>query len=96
MKSHAWKNVPGELLTDVSLVLPFLSSGFSDPGQMHGPPEACYPPEGDDERIPDPDGAYLDFGKDGQVALTPEQTDTLAELLREELYDADLEPKEER
>ena len=89
-----WRNVPGELLTDVSLVLPFLSSGYSDPGRRSGPPENCYPPEGDDERIPD-GLAYLDLGADGRVELTAEQTDTLAELLREELYEAELEPQED-
>ncbi len=94
MKSRTWKNVPGELLTDVPLVLPFLSSGYHDPGVTGGPPDGWHPPEGDDERIPD-GVAYLDFGTD-RVELTEEQTETLAELLREELYDADLEPEEER
>jgi hypothetical protein len=87
---RTWKDVSGELLTDVSLVLPFLSSGFSDPGHTYGPPELCYPPEGDDERLPD-GLAYLDFGKGSKVELTKEQTETLAEFLRDELYDVDLE-----
>ena len=33
------------------LEINFLSSGYNDPGRSYGPPERCYPPEGDDERI---------------------------------------------
>ena len=92
MKS-TWSNVPGELITDVSLVLPFLSSGFYDPGQNYGPPEKCRPPEFGDERLPD-GNAYLDFGVDGKLELTAEQTEKLAGLLEAELYEADLEMEE--
>ncbi|HUS38944.1 MAG TPA: hypothetical protein VMX74_05815 [Pirellulales bacterium] len=90
---RTWNNVPGELLTEVNLVLPFLSSGYSDPGVLSGPPENCYPPEGDDERLPD-GNAYLDFGVDGKLELTAEQTEKLAGLLESELYEADLEMEE--
>jgi hypothetical protein len=31
-------------------VVSFTSSGYYDPGRVSGPPEDCYPPEGDDER----------------------------------------------
>ena len=89
---RSWNNVPGELLIDVSLVLPFLSSGYDDPGHRYGPPEKCYPPEFDDERLPD-GTAYLDVAG-ARVELTNQQTDTLAELLREELYQADLETED--
>ena len=34
------------------LVIEFNSIGYYDPGQFYGPPENCYPPEHDDERIP--------------------------------------------
>ena len=93
MKKREWRNVSGELLTEVPLVLPFLSSGYSDPGVCSGPVERCYPPEGDDERLPD-GCAYLDFGLDGRVELTLEQTERLAELLDGELYEADLEQED--
>jgi hypothetical protein len=35
---------------EVELVIRFTSNGYDDPGQLTGPPEDCYPPEGDDER----------------------------------------------
>ena len=89
MRSHHWMNVPGELITDVSLVLAFFSTGYHDPGCSSGPPEYCYPPEGADERTPD-GVAYLDVGHGG-VKLTPEQTDQLVDLLRGEIYDTVLE-----
>jgi len=28
----------------------FTCSGYNDPGRSYGPPENCYPPEGDEER----------------------------------------------
>jgi len=92
---RSWENAPGELLTDVSLVLPFLSTGSYDPGSMYGGPAGLgWPPEAGDERLPD-GCAYLDFGKDGKVELTAEQTEKLVEILQDELYDADLEPQED-
>ena len=93
MKKREWSGVPGELLTEVPLVLPFLSSGYFDPGRTYGDPFDCYPPEGDDERLPD-GCAYLDFGLDSRVELTLEQTERLAELLDGELYEADLEQED--
>ena len=89
MRIHHWKNVPGELITDVALVLAFLSTGYDDPGCNSGPPEGWYPPEGADERLPD-GNAYLDFGT-SRLELTTEQTDQLVDLLHEEIYDTDLE-----
>ena len=32
------------------LVIEGTSSGYYDPGRTYGPPEKCYPPEGEDER----------------------------------------------
>lgn len=94
MPRREWTNVPGELLTDVPLVMPFLSSGYWDPGSMYGGPDRVgLPPEGEDERLPD-GTAYLDFGQDGLVDFTKEQTEKLAELLRDELADADVEWEE--
>ena len=34
------------------LVIDFVSSGYYDSGRTSGPPENCYPPEGDEERVP--------------------------------------------
>jgi hypothetical protein len=36
--------------TCFELDIEFMSSGYYDPGKIYGPPEDCYPPEGDDER----------------------------------------------
>jgi hypothetical protein len=32
------------------LEIEFVSSGYSDPGKISGPPDRCYPPESEDER----------------------------------------------
>ena len=95
MRKRSWARVPGELLTEVNLVLPFLSSGYYDPGRLYGPPEDCYPPEDGDERLPD-GLAYIDLGTTITVPLTAEQTELLAELLRDELYEVKLEPEDDR
>ena len=34
-------------------VVSFNSSGYDDPGRVSGPPEDCYPPDRDDERLQD-------------------------------------------
>ena len=39
--------------TEATLTIHFLSSGYYDSGCTSGPPENCYPPEGEDERILD-------------------------------------------
>lgn len=94
MRKREWRNVPGECVTDVVLVLPFLSSGYYDPGVTNGPPERCYPPEGDDERLPN-GVAYLDLGtRDNRVEFTKEQTERLFELLESEIHEAELEEDE--
>lgn len=35
------------------ILIHFRSSGYYDPGRTYGPPEDCYPPEGDEERTLD-------------------------------------------
>ena len=39
-----------EINSTFELVIEGTSSGYYDPGQRYGPPEKCYPPEGNDER----------------------------------------------
>jgi hypothetical protein len=35
----------------VDISIDALSSGYYDPGRISGPPDSCYPPEGEDERV---------------------------------------------
>lgn len=42
---------------EYELVIDFVSSGYYDSGRTSGPPENCYPPEGDEDR--EPVRAYL-------------------------------------
>jgi hypothetical protein len=41
---------PEKEFSDAQLEIEFTSTGYCDPGKLSGPPEDCYPPEGDDER----------------------------------------------
>jgi hypothetical protein len=34
----------------IEIIIPFRAKGYYDSGRLYGPPEKCYPPEGDDER----------------------------------------------
>jgi hypothetical protein len=44
---NKWFNRDGE----ITVIIPFKSQGYYDPGICSGPPERCYPPEGEDERL---------------------------------------------
>jgi len=43
----------GEHLCEGSIHINYRVKGYYDPGQMCGPPERCYPPEGDNEVLLD-------------------------------------------
>ena len=45
------------------LEINFLSTGYYDPGVRSGPPEKCYPPEGEDERVFNGAVYYFAMGK---------------------------------
>jgi hypothetical protein len=50
---HLHAVIPVDTAGDVhgwELIINFHSAGYYDPGRTYGPPENCYPPEGDDER----------------------------------------------
>ncbi len=49
---------------EIELVIDFLSNGYHDPGRCSGPPEDCYPPEGEDER--EIEDAHIRHYRDGQ------------------------------
>jgi hypothetical protein len=60
--------------TSLELDIEFSSSGYYDAGRVSGPPEDCYPPEGEDERTLDcitvhgPGGSGVKFKLEGKVA----------------------------
>jgi hypothetical protein len=79
------------------LVIHFRSSGYYDPGVISGPPERCYPPEGDDERTLD--YAELEIGRPAEplyVRLTAADAVAVFEAFRRQIEAADLdEPDDE-
>ena len=71
------------------LVIEFLSSGYYDEGKTYGPPENCYPPEGEDERVPS--RAYLihyvnDYPADSPAKLLRREIELSSEKMNE-LFD---------
>lgn len=44
----SWSNVPGSVCGEIEIE--FTSSGYYQPAKLIGPPENCYPEEGEDER----------------------------------------------
>lgn len=79
--------------------IPFLSSGFSDPGKLYGPPENCYPPEGDDERLLDDCCIvtlyYILNEEDGwqkqSKNLSKEISEEIFEFYHDQIYDEELD-----
>jgi len=47
---RSWSGVTGTASEGGILEVDFTSSGYEDPGRVYGPPEDCYPPEGEEER----------------------------------------------
>ena len=71
------------------LVIEFMSSGYYDEGKTYGPPENCYPPEGEDERVPS--RAYLihyvnDYPADSPAKLLRREIELSSEKMNE-LFD---------
>ena len=79
--------------------IPFTSSGFSDSGKLYGPPEKCYPPEYNDERLLDENcivtfyylidkemGWQKDF-----INLSKEVSEELFELYYDEIMEKELD-----
>lgn len=86
-RKRKWNNVSGQF--SVELILPFLSSGYYDPGRTYGDPYYCYPPEGEDERLPD-GNAYISLGPDKTIELTKEQTEQLFDYFLDEIQEIEL------
>lgn len=75
------------------LVIDFRSSGYHDPGCTYGPPENCYPPEGDVEEslvI-----AYLK-GDAWELHLPKDIQEKLFELYAEEITEVEIQTDEGR
>ena len=83
------------------LVIEFLSSGFYDEGKTFGPPENCYPPEGDEERVPS--RAYLIhyvrvsdnvppfLSESQEIELSPEKMNELFDHFQTRIEEVELE-----
>lgn len=80
------------------LVIEFLSSGYYDEGKTYGPPENCYPPEGDEERVParaylihyttQPLGVWLSAE---EIELSSEKMDELFDHFKDKIDEVELE-----
>ncbi len=70
------------------MIIEFVSDGYEDSGQLLGPPEDCYPPEGSDERTLV--RAYIETD-DATILLSAEQQSIIFESYTEAVYDADMD-----
>jgi hypothetical protein len=95
------KPLPPELVAEVKrifrppweecfeLVINFRCSGFYDPGQLSGPPERCYPPEGEDERLLD--RATVNVWRDKPQALAPVAAQRIFDFYEEKILEVEME-----
>lgn len=65
----------GRTETYIEIEVGWSYKGYEDPGVCSGPPERCYPPEGEDERT-------IEHVKIGKVELPGEVVAALAEFLQ--------------
>jgi hypothetical protein len=70
------------------LVIEFESSGYYDPGKTYGPPENCYPPEGDDER--EVTDVYI-FSDGHRYAIDQSLWEDIEELFRDQIEEAEID-----
>lgn len=71
-----------------TVLINFLSSGYYDPGQTYGPPENCYPPEGDDERLPD--GVEIESnGK--KVVISANESNEIFDAFYDKIMDVEID-----
>lgn len=108
--SHTDKELPQSLADELMLLfnfseekgyfeieVPFLSSGFSDPGKLYGPPEKCYPPEFYDERLLDGRCivhlyTYDSNGwKTNERDISQDVSEELFEFYHDQIYDEELD-----
>ena len=76
--------------TPLDIFIRFNSKGYYDPGCTYGPPENCYPPEGDDERTLLE--VRMDYGDDSiDVPLTGEEQQAIFDCLQDIVDDYEIE-----
>jgi len=86
-----WTNAPGKFSlpddTPAEVIIHFRSKGYYDPGKTSGPPERCYPPEGDDERTLDhvEITLMLPNGKEIKLRATEKTAQALFDAYKEEI-----------
>lgn len=81
-----WRGVRGTAVDKGGMLeIDFTSSGYSDPGFISGPPEKCYPPEGEEERTVK--GARL-FGLELPTELWKKIEGELQEIVDVHEFDA--------
>ena len=73
----------------IELVIEFESDGYYDAGRVSGPPEDCYPPEGDDERTLSE--AYLSISPKEQIELPVEVQQELFDYFYEEIKEVEID-----
>ena len=71
-------------LDDAELNIEFTSEGYEDPGCTYGPPENCYPPEGEDERL-------LSEATINGIVLPPKLSQELFDLYEEKIMDVEID-----
>lgn len=78
----------------VEMTIKASCSGYYDPGKISGPPENCYPPEGEDERTLG-EIKLLFYNEDGEInTIVIDEQKTLYEFAREfeeEIYEQEID-----
>lgn len=76
-------------IEEVDLEIDYDVRGYYDPGRTYGPPEYCYPPEGDEER--EITGSGIVFSKEAIVDIPSEYYNKIYDVFEKEITDKDFE-----
>jgi hypothetical protein len=77
----------------LTIDIAFLASGYYSRGRVSGPPEDCYPDEGEEERVRD-GGIKVTVG-DAEVVLEGKAADELFDHFSEEVDEVELDTRDD-
>lgn len=74
----------GNVLEEAELDIKYSITGYYNPGKTSGPPEDCYPPEGDEER--NVDSASLLLDKDVRFEIPQKYMTNIWDAFQDEIH----------
>ena len=88
--------------TEFQVEINFLSTGYYAPAKLYGPPEKCYPEEGDDERVlddivvsPAHENSMTGYNEKMGKKIPQPAADTIFDLYMDDITEVELESQDD-